>query len=437
MQDNGSSKKDSGGAAKAQDTVLPTQDILAHIITPYIKKNHPDADMVLLAGSHASAALSGDTTPLATSDIDILVFYEDLQKALVNVATRVYEYIDNVPGVTGRLPMIDTNILDYESYHVMKDHFRKDWPCPFLYRMVETSYPVIDRSGRLPQLQADASSFVAAGPEKLSAAEMKVAVRDVQELVEAVREAPDKSRARLYGLMLFKAAINLDSTLHNDWINPAKAFRYFRQADPQRADGYNRDMALLLEKGQREPALHCAEAIIADGVATFSPRRSSAQAGQKGYMHLVTPSERQTIDNDLFRFLMFHTLESAETVKGRGAGEYYDNLASILDFTARTDNARAGYTPRNAVDGLDHLIAARPETVAIFTAALQGRIDRTMTDLCLDVAGSTDPRGFQKLQIDYPEDIGYRRYVGKISPASAANRFAHLKTPSQGKKKNP
>lgn len=58
--------------------------------------------MVLLAGSHASAALCGDTTPLATSDIDILVFYEDLQKAPVNVATRVYEYIDNVPGVTGR-----------------------------------------------------------------------------------------------------------------------------------------------------------------------------------------------------------------------------------------------------------------------------------------------------------------------------------------------
>lgn len=332
--------------------------------------------------------------------------------------------------------MIDTNILDYESYHVMKDHFRKDWPCPFLYRMVQASYPVIDRTGRLPQLQADASSFVAAGPEKLSAAEMKAAVQDVQELVEAVRNTPDTSRAQLYGLMLFKAAINLDSTLHNDWINPAKAFRYFRQADPQRADDYNRDMALLLEKGQRAPALHCAEAIIADGVAAFSPRRPSSQPAKAGYMHLVTPSEQRAINNDLFRFLMFHTLESAETAKGRGAGEYYDNLASILDFTAYTHNARAGYTPGNAVDGLEHLIAARPETMAIFTGALQGRIDRTMTDLCLDVAGSTDPRGFQKLQIDYPEDIGYRRYVGKIQPASAVSRFAHVKNTSQQKKKN-
>lgn len=422
-------------AANDNAAMLSTQDILTHIIEPYITKNHPDADMVLLTGSHAGAMMAGDVTPLSTSDIDIVIFYEDLQKAPVNASTRIYEYIDNVPGVTGRLPMIDTNVVDYESYDVLKDHFRKDWPCPFLYRMVAASCPIIDRSGRLPQLKADAAAFVAAGPERLSAGEMGAVVQDVQELAEAVRNAPDAEHAKAYGLILFGAAMNLDNALHNKWLNPAKAFRYFKQDDPQRAGDYSNDMALLFRQGVKEPALQQAECMIADGLAAFVPRAVSPAPPPSVFLSYVTEDEQRAISHDLFKFLMFHTLESAETAKARGEGEYYDNLASILDFTARTCNVRDGYTPKSTVDGLDRFIKKHPEALAIFAGAMQGRIGQDMTDLCLDVAGSADARGFKKLRIDYPEDIGYRRHAGKIPPA-AAGRTANVKQPPQQAKKN-
>ena len=100
--------------------MVQAQDVVEKFVKPWLAKNHPDADIVILAGSFGRAMKQDSWQPIASSDLDLVIIYSDLEKGGYKAATQIFTYEDIATALGEDKPreiMVDTNIHDLASLH--------------------------------------------------------------------------------------------------------------------------------------------------------------------------------------------------------------------------------------------------------------------------------------------------------------------------------
>jgi hypothetical protein len=50
-------------------------DVVEKVLKPWLEKHHPNADLVVMAGSFGRAMKNGGYQPIASSDVDMVIIY--------------------------------------------------------------------------------------------------------------------------------------------------------------------------------------------------------------------------------------------------------------------------------------------------------------------------------------------------------------------------
>src|SRR5690606_17331724 len=150
-------------------------------------------------GSFGRAMKNGSYQPIASSDVDLVIVYKDLEKGGFKAATQIFT-MEDVGTVMEegkpRIMMVDTNIHDFASLHYHDQIVRENKSVAFINVMLDEGYVVKDTQGIGPVIQQKAKEFLAEGPLPTTKAGWQSEISTLQTFLKDIHEAKSAEEKR-------------------------------------------------------------------------------------------------------------------------------------------------------------------------------------------------------------------------------------------------
>jgi hypothetical protein len=312
------------------------KDVVEKFVKPWLEKNHPNADLVILAGSFGRAMKQDSWQPIASSDLDLVIIYSDLEKGGFKAATQVFKY-EEVGTVLGedkpREMMIDTNVHDLASLHYHDKIVKENTNFAFMNVMLDEGYIVRDRLGIGPVLQQKAKKFLDEGPAPTPQGRWQGEIDTLQSYLDGVRKTDSTEEKRFLGAMALIHTCEYALGLHQYWRSGSnQAYRRLTRFFPEEEKVITEAFSDLIRNGKTEKF----EALMDDYITRGKALLPTLPVGSGEPLYPVdryVPKQEATEIRDMFlKFMTDHLCEALETSQKRGELAHLENLSSSLNF---------------------------------------------------------------------------------------------------------
>ncbi len=412
------------------------QDFVEKFIKPWLEKHHPHADLVVMAGSFGRAMKNGSYQPIASSDVDLVIVYKDLEKGGFKAATQIFT-MEDVGTVMEegkpRIMMVDTNIHDFASLHYHDQIVRENKSVAFINVMLDEGYVLKDTQGIGPVIQQKAKEFLAEGPLPTTKAGWQSEISTLQTFLKDIHEAKSAEEKRFLGAMALIHVCDFGLHLQGRWPRFNQAYRVFDQDFPQEGQKISDAFSDLIRNGDSTKA----EVLLADYIKQGGKKAKAAPDSRTDVLFSVkdnVPADEVRAVSKMFsKFALEHYCEALETSQRRGELAHLSNLSATLMMLKGAQEANDGVAPTTGKAAMHFFNDRLPDTLPV---VLQGVDDKQFDGLRRVAEHALSDMGglhYSRLENYYLDDVA--RVNAMIKKQANDNR--PVKAPSFKPKYNP
>ena len=395
------------------------KDVVEKFIKPWLEKNHPNADLVILAGSFGRAMKQDSWQPIASSDLDLVIIYSDLEKGGLKAATQVFKYEDVGTALGEDKPremMIDTNVHDLASLHYHNKIVKENTNFAFMNVMLDEGYIVMDKLGIGPVLQQNAKKFLDEGPAPTPQGRWQGEIDTLQSYLDGVRKTDSLEEKRFLGTMALIHTCEYVLGLHQYWRSGSnqayrRLTRFFPEDEKQVTDAFSE----IIRTGKTEKF----EALMEDYIARGKELLPKLPAGSGEPLYPVekfVPRQEADEIRDMFlKFMTDHLCEALETSKKRGELAHLENMSSSLNFIKMALESKEGVQGGSGVAGMRYLEKHYPDIMPMTLQALDQGEFEPLRKLAGDALKHMGGLSYRRLENYYADD------VARVNAAETAN----------------
>lgn len=392
-------------------------ELVEKFVKPWIEKNHPNAAIVIMAGSYGRAMRQGNYQPLSSSDMDLIIIYTDLEKGGYKTATKTFqrEEVGLLVGeAQSRVMMIDTNIHDFASlihhYQYIKDHLR----VPFIPVMVDEGYVVVDKTGVGGILQQQANQYMKDGPSPMSQKEWQQQIDRIEGYLTDIMTAGSVEEKRFLGTMALAHAADYALCLHQYWrAGPNnQAYRNLSKYWPDDCQRLTDSFSALMRGGDSQGVELLLEEYIKRGRELMKKLPAATDPEIFPVGQFVPKEEIKKIDDLFQKFIVEHVCEALDTAIKRGELSYLHALSATLHNTKNALQVRDGDRHTEGVDAMHYLNRKLPDMMPMMLQAIDEGLHDPLRKIANEVLSNMGGMDYSVLQTYYTEDMA-RVYATK------------------------
>ncbi len=214
---------------------------LAHRI---YKERFIEAKAFILAGS----IVRGESTP--TSDLDIVIIYEDLKSAYRE--SFIYE------GV-----MVEVFVHDLSSLKYFMYEFDYEDGVPSMASMILEGIPISGETDFVKELKHLAKDYMDKGPKESNDKIIRGLRYSITNLIDDLADSRNRHEQIATACRLYEEVANLYFSVNRFWKGKAKStVRAMMKYDPLFAQRYNDSFDLLFREGNIKEVLNVTEELL-------------------------------------------------------------------------------------------------------------------------------------------------------------------------------
>lgn len=384
------------------------QDFVEKFIKPWLEKHHPNADLVVMAGSFGRAAKNGSYQPIASSDVDLVIVYKDLEKGGFKAATQIFT-MEDVGTVMGeekpRIMMVDTNIHDFASLHYHDQVVRENKSVAFINVMLDEGFVVKDTLGIGPIIQKKAKEFLAEGPLPLSKSAWQQETATLETFLNDIKNAPSTEEKRFLGAMALIHVCDYGLHLKGRWPRFNQAYRLYDADYPEEGKKISDAFSDLIRSGDDAKAT----VLLAEYISAGKEKAKTAPEDRTDVLFKVeenVPADEVRAIRKMFsKFALEHYCEALETSQRRGELAHLSNLSATLLMLKGAQEANDGVAPRTGTAAMHFFNDRLPDTLPV---TLQGVDDKQFDGLRRVAEHALSDMGglhYSRLENYYLDDI--------------------------------
>ena len=383
-------------------------DVVEKVLKPWLEKHHPNADLVIMAGSFGRAMKNGGYQPIASSDVDMVIIYRDLENGGFKAATQIFT-MEEVGTKLGeekpRTMMIDTNILDFAALHYHDQVVRENKSVAFINVMLDEGYVLKDTLGIGPIVQQKAKEFLADGPLPLSKDKWQAEIAMMETFLKDIRAAGSAEEKQFLGAMAMIHVADFGLHLQQFWPRFNQAYRSYDQYFPGEGTKLTEAFSPLVREGQSLKAEILLEELIARG------REKMKDAPEKGPDILfpvkdnVPADEAKAIGKTYFKFALEHYCEALEPSARRGELAQLLNLSATLLTLKSAQAANDGVTPAMGTAAMHFFNDRMPNALPATLDGLRENNFDGLRNVTEEVLKDVGGRHYSRLENYYLDDI--------------------------------
>lgn len=383
-------------------------DVVEKVLKPWLEKHHPNADLVIMAGSFGRAMKNGGYQPIASSDVDMVIIYRDLENGGFKAATQVFT-MEEVGTKLGeekpRTMMIDTNILDFASLYYHDQVVRENKSVAFINVMLDEGYVLKDTLGIGPIVQQKAKDFLNAGPLALSKDKWQSEISTMETFLKDIRAAGSAEEKQFLGAMAMIHVADFGLHLQQFWPRFNQAYRSYDQYFPGEGTRLTEAFSPLVRKGESAKVEILLEEYIARGREKMKAAPEKAPEVLFSIEKNVPADEAKNISKTYFKFALEHYCEALEPSARRGDLAQLLNLSATLLTLKSAQAANDGIKPEMGTKAMhffnDRMPNALPATLEGLRENNFDGLRKVTEDVLKDVGG----RHYSRLENYYLDDI--------------------------------
>ena len=386
------------------------QDVVDKFIKPWLAKHHPNADIVILAGSYGRALKQGLYQPVSSSDIDLVIIYSDLEKGGFKCAAQSFSHEDvgTALGQGPRIMMIDTNIHDLASLHYHDKVVREITHCTFINTMLDEGHVLIDRLGLAPVLQEKAAKFLAEGPEPLSQSRWRPEIDRLKTYASDISKAESIEEKRFLGTMALSHVCEYVCGMHGLWRSGGnnQDYRILHALLPEEEQRITDSFSALLRQGDSRKVEALLDNYIKRGESLFEKLPGSQEPLPFPVERHVTPQDREVIQNLFLKFMTGHLCDALETSHKRGELAWMENLSMTLHLVKRCEESRQpGLSFADGATGMRQIAHVFPDLMPVTLQAIDEDIYQPLRDIAEKSLSHMGGMKYERLDNIYAEDL--------------------------------
>lgn len=395
------------------------QDVVEKFIKPWLEKNHPNADLVILAGSFGRAMKQDSWQPISSSDLDLVIIYSDLNKGGFKAATQVFKY-EEVGLLLGeaksREMMIDTNIHDLASLHYHDKIVKENTNFAFMNVMINEGYIVQDKLGIGPVLQQKAAKFLEEGPAPTPQGRWQGEIARMETFLHDIRETKSTEEKRFLGTLALIHVCEYTLGVHQYWRSGSnQAYRRLTRFFPEDEKKITEAFSELMRDGKPEKAEALFEDLIARGKALL-PKLPEGEGEPLYPVNKHVPADQaDDIKNMFLKFMTEHLIEAVETSKKRGELAHLENLSSSLNFVKMSLEGRENNAGGDSKEAMRYLEKYFPNVMPITLNAMDEGEFEPLKQIAEEALKHMGGLSYRRLENYYADD------VARVNAAQAAN----------------
>lgn len=383
-------------------------DVVEKVLKPWLEKHHPNADLVIMAGSFGRAMKNGGYQPIASSDVDMVIIYRDLENGGFKAATQVFT-MEEVGTKLGeekpRTMMIDTNILDFASLYYHDQVVRENKSVAFINVMLDEGYVLKDTLGIGPIVQQKAKDFLNAGPLALSKDKWQSEISMMETFLKDIRAAGSAEEKQFLGAMAMIHVADFGLHLQQFWPRFNQAYRSYDQYFPGEGTRLTEAFSPLVRKGESAKVEILLEEYITRGREKMKTAPEKAPDVLFSVDANVPAEEAKNISKTYFKFALEHYCEALEPSARRGDLAQLLNLSATLLTLKSAQAANDGVKPEMGTKAMhffnDRMPNALPATLDGLRENNFDGLRKVTEDVLKDVGG----RHYSRLENYYLDDI--------------------------------
>lgn len=383
-------------------------DVVEKVLKPWLEKHHPNADLVVMAGSFGRAMKNGGYQPISSSDVDMVIIYRDLENGGFKAATQIFT-MEEVGTKLGeekpRTMMIDTNILDFASLHYHDQVVREGKSVAFINVMIDEGYVLKDTLGIGPIMQQKAKEFLAEGPLPLPKAKWQSEIDMMETFLKDIRAAGSAEEKQFIGAMALIHVGDYGLHLQKFWPRFNQAYRSYDQYFPEEGQKITDAFSPLVREGDSAKA----EALLEDFIKRGREKMVGAPEAGPDVLFPVkenVPADQvRAVDKTYFKFALEHYSEALEPSARRGELAQLLNLSATLLTLKAAQAGNDGAAPGVGASALRFFNDRLPDTLPAVLEGLRennfGGLRRVAEEALADVGGVH----YSRLENYYLDDI--------------------------------
>ena len=395
------------------------KDVVEKFVKPWLAKNHPNADLVILAGSFGRAMKQDSWQPIASSDLDLVIIYSDLEKGSFKAATQVFKYED-VGTMLGedkpREMMIDTNVHDLASLHYHDKIVKENTNFAFMNVMLDEGYIVMDKLGIGPVLQQKAKKFLDEGPAPTPAGRWQAEIDTLQGYLDDVRATGSTEEKRFLGAMALIQVCEYTLGVHQYWRSGSnQAYRRLTRFFPDDEKAITEGFSEIIRTGKTEKFEAVMEDLIQRGKDLLPKLPAGSGAPLYPVDKFVPKQEADEIRDMFLKFMTDHLCEALETSQKRGELAHLENLSSTINFIKMSLESKEGVQGGQSKEAMRYLEKHYPDIMPMTLAALDDGEFEPLRKTAADALKHMGGLGYRRLENYYADD------VARVNAAEKAN----------------
>jgi hypothetical protein len=383
-------------------------DVVEKVLKPWLEKHHPNADLVVMAGSFGRAMKNGSYQPIASSDVDMVILYRDLENGGFKAATQIFT-MEEVGTALGedkpRVMMIDTNILDFAALHYHDQVVRENKSVVFINVMLDEGYVLKDTLGIGPIIQQKAKEFLAEGPLPMSKDRWQAEISMMETFLKDIRAAGSAEEKQFIGAMALIHAGDFGLHLQDFWPRFNQAYRSYDQYFPAEGTKLTEAFSPLIRKGESLKAEILLEEFIARGHEKMKAAPDAVPDVLFSVKDNVPAAEVRDINKTFFKFALEHFCEALEPSARRGELAQLSNLSATLLMLKTAQATNDGVAPAMGAAAMHFLNDRLPNTLPATLDGLRendfGGLRKVAEGALADVGGLH----YSRLENYYLDDI--------------------------------
>jgi hypothetical protein len=388
--------------------VQQADDIVEKFIRPYLAKHHPNADIVIMAGSYGRAMKLGKYQPIASSDIDLVIIYSDLEKGGFKAATQIFsmEDVGKAMGGDSRIMMVDTNIHDFASLHYHDKTVRETHHFAFMSVMLDEGYILIDKNGVAPILQEKAAKFLTEGPAPTPRPQWQAEISRLDTFLKDIHDAQSTEEKRFLGLMCLIHLCEYTLGLNRYWRSGSnQAYRQLAKFFPEDEKKITDSFSALIRNGDASDAETVLEEFIARGKKMLPELPEANRQPLYPVDKFVPEAELELVRNITMKFMTEHLCEALGTSHKRGELAYLENLSATTIFIKNILEARNGGQGGDGKAGMRYLADKLPDMLPVMLQALDEKEYEPVTGLANEALSHMGGIHYTRLEKYYIDDV--------------------------------
>ncbi len=385
-------------------------DVVEKFIKPYLAKYHPDADVVIMAGSYGRAMRQGSYQPIASSDVDLVIIYKDLEKGGFRAASQIFSQEDVGTALGEAVPrtmMVDTNIHDLASLHYHDKMVKEQIKVPYINVMLDEGYVLIDRLGIASILQEKAAKYLEEGPAPAPRAQWQSEIVRLETYLADVRSVESLEEKRFLGTMALLHTCEFALGLNQNWRSGSnQAYRRLTKFSPEDAEKITKSFSDIMRHGRTEAFESLMEDYIRRGKSILPQLPEEKCAVPYPVETHVGREDIQNIRDLFLKFMTDHLCEALETSKKRGEFAYLENLSATVNYTKTILETRDCITaPSEGREAMRYLGQKMPDIMPVLLQAMDEDIYEPLRHLANEALSHMGGLHYSRLQNYYADDL--------------------------------